>query len=63
MPEGGLVCFACWVVHTQHTIQQQGIVAAPAVDSNVCVWCQRTLAQRRRHSIPEGPEWALTFDW
>ncbi|CAG5030375.1 unnamed protein product [Parnassius apollo] len=56
IPEGGLICFACWV-HTRRTIQQQGIIAAPAVmNMNACVWCRRSLAQTRSHSIPEGPE-------
>ncbi|CAK1578603.1 unnamed protein product [Parnassius mnemosyne] len=57
IPEGALICFACWV-HTWRTIQQQGIIAASTVvmNMNVCVWCRCSLAQTHSHSLPEGPE-------
>ncbi|XP_072948553.1 uncharacterized protein [Epargyreus clarus] len=58
IPEGGLVCYACWMKVKR--ILQQGPVDITFKDSdrnsNICVVCLRCLNQRRSHSLPEGRE-------
>ncbi|XP_028157568.1 uncharacterized protein LOC114350796 [Ostrinia furnacalis] len=60
VPEDGLVCYACWI-RVRRSLPQQEVEVAPvsrepsAINMS-CVWCLRSLAETRRHSLPEGPE-------
>ncbi|CAK1578604.1 unnamed protein product [Parnassius mnemosyne] len=55
IPEGAVVCYLCWT-EAQQTLRRQGVSYVPSPNTIVCVWCLRSLANTRRHSIPDGPE-------
>ncbi|CAK1587666.1 unnamed protein product [Parnassius mnemosyne] len=55
IPEGAVVCHLCWT-KTQQELRRQGVSYVPSPNTIFCIWCLRSLANTRRHSIPDGPE-------